>query len=231
MQWPAIALKSAHVWVIINIIFTGVIFPSSFTPRSYIFLWSHVISKGGGQSDVQIVDFYTIHKLQNQSPFPLVSLMIHTMQSTISDTTLTCVFSYPVIHCRIFHAFNVDFTSERRATTKRVQIITFSTFNNYSYAWDEKEKKWIPLKVEDQLRDRNEFGFQKIKKTTQIGLEASSSQLMITTRTRSMRKILMIPQTRASFLQHTWTLSRWRYGMPFGSSGWLKTPMVFSWWS
>lgn len=39
-----------------------------------------------------------------------------------------------------------------------------------------KEKKWIPPKEKDRLRDRNAYAFRKIKKTTQTGLGASSSQ-------------------------------------------------------
>ncbi|KAI5681325.1 hypothetical protein M9H77_02552 [Catharanthus roseus] len=48
----------------------------------------------------------------------------------------------------------------------------------WDYAWDKKEKKLIPLRVEDQLRDWNAFGFRKMKKTTQTSLGESSSQLV-----------------------------------------------------
>lgn len=44
--------------------------------------------------------------------------------------------------------------------TGRPHIITFHTINNCGYAWDEKQKKWISLIVEDHLRDQNTFGFQ-----------------------------------------------------------------------
>lgn len=58
-----------------------------------------------------------IDKLHKRSPFVVLSLMIYTMRNTGFDTTLTCVFRYPVILSRVFAAFNVDFTGKRVATT------------------------------------------------------------------------------------------------------------------
>lgn len=91
------------------------------------------------------------------------------------DTTIMYVYCYPVILSRAFQAFNVNFTGELQEMTGRPLVITFNTFNNCGYAQDKKQKKWIPPRVEDQLRDQNAFDYRKIKKTLQTGLEKSSS--------------------------------------------------------
>ncbi|KAI5650300.1 hypothetical protein M9H77_36305 [Catharanthus roseus] len=41
-----------------------------------------------------------------------------------------------------------------------------------------RNKVWIPTSEKDRLRDRNPFDFRSIKKTTQTGMGASSSQLL-----------------------------------------------------
>ncbi|KAI5653321.1 hypothetical protein M9H77_30508 [Catharanthus roseus] len=46
------------------------------------------------------------------------------------------------------------------------------------FSEDEENKVWIPPSEEDRLRDHSAGGFQPIKKTTQTGIGASSSQLV-----------------------------------------------------
>lgn len=74
---------------------------------------------------------YMIDKIQNWSPFSLVSLMIHVMRNTGFDTTKKRVFfSYPVLLTRVFQAWNINFTGELRESTWRSRSITFDTINN-----------------------------------------------------------------------------------------------------
>lgn len=75
----------------------------------------------------------------------------------------------------VLAAFNVNFRGAP-SNDRAVPDLTFNTFNNCGYVWDEKEKKLIPSKEEDQQRDQNAFEIRKIKKTTQFGLGVSSSQ-------------------------------------------------------
>ncbi|KAI5681773.1 hypothetical protein M9H77_03001 [Catharanthus roseus] len=67
----------------------------------------------------------------------------------------------------------------RRATiiNRTAQVITFTTFNNFDYSWSGRNKAWIPLTKEDRLRERNPADFCSTKKTTLIGMKASSLQL------------------------------------------------------
>ncbi|KAI5664397.1 hypothetical protein M9H77_23720 [Catharanthus roseus] len=112
-----------------------------------------------GQSDVRILEIYMIDKLQKQSPFS-VAYLIHTMRNTGCDTTGTCVFRYPMI----------------LSCTGQLQIIKFTTFNNYGYAWDEANKVRIPPVEEYRLRECDTASFCSIKKITRTGIGASSSK-------------------------------------------------------
>lgn len=108
-------------------------------PHALAYFFGHtLVQKRGGKSEVRIPDLYMMEKIQNRSPFFVVSLMIHAMHNTSWDTNKTCMFRYPVTISHIFQVFNVDFIGERQEMTDH------STFNKCGYAWDEKKKMWIP---------------------------------------------------------------------------------------
>lgn len=64
----------------------GVTFLTFYPMPSPIFFCHILVQKGGGQSEVQILDLYMIEKMLNQSTLSVVSLM---MQNMDCDTTKT----------------------------------------------------------------------------------------------------------------------------------------------